>query len=140
MKPPFWLLICISLLLLTRALPAQPLPDAPSAHRVADKQFWTLSLANGGATLADAITTSVLVGHTTSCPYEVWGETLYGRQPEAGRVFAVMGATYVASVASSYYLKKYNVHVWKLKLWTAPQAYNLQGHFRGAVHNLAQCR
>lgn len=51
-----------------------------------------------------------------------------------------MGGTYAASVVASYYLKKHNVHIWKVKLWTVPQIYNAHPHFEGAIHNLRFCR
>ena len=119
---------------------AQALPDAPSAKPIADKHFWTLTATNGAAMLSDAITTSALVGHGHLCPTETWEDTLYGRQANDGRVFAVMSAKFAASLAASYYLKKYNVRIWKLKLWSAPQIYNAQGHGQGAIHNLRYCR
>jgi hypothetical protein len=65
---------------------------------------------------------------------------LYGKQANAARVFAVMSAKFATSVVASYYLKKYNVHIWKLKLWPAPQIYNAQGHAQGAIHNMRYCR
>jgi hypothetical protein len=119
---------------------AQGLPDAPSSRRVWDLQFWTVTVGNGAMVLSDAITTSALVGHTPACPREVWGETLYGRQANDGRVFAVMGAKYAASVGLSYVLKKYNVHIWHLKLWAATQVYNAYPHALGAAHNMRVCR
>jgi hypothetical protein len=127
-------------LVLLRLSWAQPLPDAPSAKRVADKYFWTLTASNGAATLSDAISTSALVGHGNLCPTETWEDALYGKQAHDGRVFGVMSAKFAASVVASYYLKKYNVHIWKLKLWAAPQIYNAQGHMQGAIHNLRYCR
>jgi len=86
--------------------------------------------------VTDAITTSTLVGHTSLCPTESWEDTLYGGQADDGRVFAVMSAKFAASVVASSYLKKYQVHIWKLKLWTVSQIYNAQGHAQGAIHNL----
>ena len=77
--------------------------------------------------LWDAITASALLGHSHLCPTETWEDTLYGRQANDGRVFAVMSAQFTASVVS-YYLKKYNVHIWKVKRWTAPQIYYAHGH------------
>ena len=56
------------------------------------------------------------------------------------RVVAVRGGTYAAPVATSYFLKKYNVHIWKMKLWMVPQIYQAKPHIEGAIHNLRYCR
>ena len=132
---------CAMLLLLLVPLSwSQSLPDAPSATRVADKKFWSLTAANGAITLSDVLTTSLLVGKTSACPYEIGSPGLYGEKAPPARVVAVMGSTYVASVATSYFLKKYNVHIWKVKLWTVPQIYQAKPHVEGAIHNLRYCR
>jgi len=112
---------CWSLLLLLVPLSwSQSLPDAPSATRVADKQFWSLTAVNGAITLSDVLTTSFLVGKGSACPYEIGSPGLYGLKAPPARVAAVMGSAFAASVATSYFLKKYNVRIWKLKLWTVP--------------------
>lgn len=115
------------------------LPDAPSATRVADRNFLVLVGVNAGATLADAITTAKLVGHTEACPYEVWSPALYGREANDARVYAVMGAQAVAATGLAYVLKRYRVRVWRVKLWTVPLAWQTYAHGSGAVHNLRVC-
>lgn len=128
------------LLLLVPLSWSQSLPDAPSATRVADKNFWSVTAVNGAVTLSDVLTTSLLVGKGSACPYEVGSPGLYGEKAQPARVAVVMGGTYAASVVASYYLKKYNVHIWKVKLWAVPQIYNAHPHFEGAIHNLRLCR
>ena len=113
------------------------LPEAPQP--VVDRNFWLVTSANGIATLGDIITTSKLVGHTASCPYEVWSDSLYGRQPNTARTSLVMGGLYAASVFSSYELKKHHAKLWKVPLWIAPQAYLAGGHAVGTIHNLQTC-
>lgn len=120
----------------------QALPDAPS-HATADRNFWTLTAINAGATLADAITTAHFVGHGLpghACQVESVSPELYGRKPSDARVFAVMGAEAVAASGLSYFLKKKHAHVWKLQLWTVPLAFQAEVHTLGAVHNLRTCQ
>jgi hypothetical protein len=60
---------CAMLLLLLVPLSwSQSLPDAPASTRVADKNFWSLTAANGAITLSDVLTTSLLVGNSSACP------------------------------------------------------------------------
>lgn len=114
------------------------LPENPQP--VADRNFRLLTSVNAAATLGDIVTTSMLVGHTSDCPYEAWSPELYGAKPSATRTSAVMGVLFAGSVALSYELKKHDVHIWKLKLWLAPQAYNTYVHASGAIHNLRTCQ
>jgi hypothetical protein len=109
------------MVLLLVGLAVAQLPDAPSeSRRVADGQFWALTAFNAAATAADMVTTSAMVSHTEACPFEVATPALYGDRAPDGRVVAVMAGKAVAATFASYLLKKYNVHVWKLKLWYAP--------------------
>jgi len=82
------------LLLLVPLSWSQSLPDAPSSTRVADKNFWSLTAADGAIT-----------------PDEIGSPGLYGEKAPPACVAAVMGGTYAASVVTSYFLKKYNVHI-----------------------------
>ena len=101
--------------------------------------FWLLAtyVASGMGLL---LTTSFLVGKGSACPYEIGSPGLYGLKAPPARVAAVMGSAFAASVATSYFLKKYNVRIWKRKLWTVPQIYNAKPHVVGAIHNLRFCR
>lgn len=130
-------LLCI----LTASICWGQLPDAPSV--VADRNFWTLTGINAGATLADAITTAHFVGHGLpghACQVESVSPELYGRKPNDARVFAVMGAEAVAASGLSYFLKKKHAHIWKLQLWTVPLAFQAEVHTIGAIHNLRTCK
>jgi hypothetical protein len=128
------LLTCVSF--------AQTLPDAPSASKkkVADAQFWALTAFNAAATAVDAITTAKLVSHTEACPYEVGTPALYGDRAPDGRVIAVMAAKAGAATLTSYLLKRYNIHVWKIKLWYLPLAFNGYSHAVAAGQNMRNCR
>lgn len=114
---------------------AAQLPENP----VADKKFVMVTFANAAATIGDIATTSILVGHTASCPYEVWSADLYGRKPSLGRTSIVMGGLMIASAGVSYELKKHKTRIWKLPLWVAPQGYLAYGHASGTIHNLRTC-
>jgi len=107
---------------------------------VADKNVWSPTAANGAITLSDVLTTSLLVGKSSACPMRSVRLGLYGEKAPPACVAAVMGGTYAASVVTRYFLKKYNVHIRKVKLWTVPQIYQAKPHIEGAIHNLRYCR
>lgn len=107
--------------------------------QTADKQFWTVTAFSAAATGADAFTTVTRVGHTETCPFEVWGATLYGAKPRAMRTSLVMGGLFVASTALSYTLKRHHVGIHKFPLWAAPEGYLAYGHTLGAIHNVQRC-
>ena len=73
------------LLLLVPLSSSQSLPDAPSSTRVADKNFWSLTAANGAITLLDVLTTSLLVGKSSACAYEIGSPGLYGEKAPPSR-------------------------------------------------------
>jgi len=73
------------LLLLVPLSWSQSLPDAPSSTRVADKNFWSLTAANGAITLSDVLTTVLLVGKSSACPYEIGSPGLYGEKAPPSR-------------------------------------------------------
>lgn len=100
--------------------------------QVADKKFLFVVGGNAVATGLDAYTTQ-------TCSYESWNPTLYGQKPRALRVGIVMGGLFVASTVVSYELKKHHAHLWRIPLWALPSAYEANGHFQGAIHNLRIC-
>lgn len=118
-------------------------PDAPSQTRTADRSFWIFAGINAGATFADAMTTTQMVGHSAHgrpCEFEAWSPTLYGHKANDGQVAAVMAIEAVATTGLAYFLKKKHAHIWKFQLWTIPLAYETEIHARGAIHNLRTCR
>jgi len=120
---------------------AQTLPDAPSASKkVTDRNFWMLTGYNTGATIADMGTTSALVGHQPQCRYEGGTVFLYGKHANDERVIAVMTAEMVLTPTASYFLKKYNVRIGKLKL--SPLMFLVSGtaHATGAARNMRHRR
>jgi hypothetical protein len=60
------------------------------------------------------------------------------RAPD-GRVIAVMAAKAGAATLTSYLLKRYNIHVWKIKLWYLPLAFNGYSHALAAGQNMRNC-
>ena len=109
------------------------------AAQTVDAPFLAVTAGNLAATSLDAYTTLALVGHTKSCPYEEWNSDLYGTKPEAPRTIAVMGGFFAASALVSYGFKRHRIRIWKIPLWSAPQAYLAYGHALGAVHNFRFC-
>lgn len=110
-----------------------------SHAQTADKAFWTITAIHASATSLDAYTTVTRIGHTQTCPEEVWSAPLYGKHPEAARTSMVMGGLFSASVLLSYSLKKHHAHLKRLPVWAAPQAYLTYGHTLGAIHNFRFC-
>ena len=105
-----------------------------------DKKFLLLAAYNGGATLADAITTFKVRGPGSRCT-EGWNPALYGQHPTAGRTLSIMGAEAASVTLVSYLLKRKRVHAWKLPLWPVPMAYAAYAHGNGFLSNMESvCR
>ena len=122
--------------LLSIPVGAQELPEAPRPSR----SFWTLAAVDLAATAGDMATTVALVGHTRGCPFEVGNPALYGSKPAAARTIAVMGAITSGAILTSYEMRRHNAHLWRLKLWALPMAYDAYGHTWGTINNLTVCR
>ena len=103
--------------------------------KTADKKFWTVTAFSAASTAADAYTTA---NFGPRCTYEE-NSGLYGEFPTAKRVTVVMGGLFVASVGASYVLKRHHVHIWKVPLWPAPEAYLAYSHAAAAAHNARSC-
>lgn len=113
---------------------AQELPENPQP--VADRNFWLVTSANAAASAADGFTT---IAFARNCPYESGNPVLWGRRPTTARESVVMAGLFAASTLASYELKKYNAHIWKLKLWTIPVGHEIVSHSYGTVHNVIYC-
>jgi hypothetical protein len=124
-----WRSLCIGLFVVVAfaGAYAQQLPDAPGAlglrsevtpatemlrepsTRVADKKFWTLTVAHFAATYADATTSSLGVGRH-SCGPET--NAIYGKYPSPQRFFLQMSAETAAISAFDYFLKRRHSRFW----------------------------
>ena len=142
------LLLCGILLLFTTAAFGQELPDAPSFTqstqapqvRIDDKAFWITSGAYGASVAGDAITTSLWVGKTTTCPREVGSPALYGTRPRAARTSLIMAGEFVLTTLVSYEFKKHNAHIGKIRLWQLPMLARTYAHGYETINNIAVCR
>ena len=130
----FFLLTCLSF--------TQTLPDAPSASKkVADVSFWTLTGITVSANLADAITTTKMVGQRpTRVAMSLGLRFCMGTRPSDGRVITVMGAETVGAAVAAYYVKKHNVRIGRFKLWALPLTVSALGHGMGAATNMRRRR
>ena len=122
----------------------QELPDAPSFSsgnqaRTADKVFWLTTGVYGASVVGDAITTSLWVGRTSTCPREGIAGGLRGAHPSSPRAGLMMGGEFVIATVASYELKKHNVHIGKLRLWELPFVARTYTHSHDTLNNLAAC-
>lgn len=109
------------------------------AHgETADGSFRTAMAYQFAATAADGLTTAYR--NLDTCPEEASSPWLYGRVPSSSRLGLTLAAESAGSVALGYWLKKKNVHLGPVKLWTIPMLASGSGHLAGTIHNLRSCR
>lgn len=119
-------------------------PDAPSYSkatnqaRIAHRNFWLLTAVNATLFIGDGVTSMNMIGRH-SCPFEVGSPELYGRRPETDRVAGFMALQFMGSELFAYQFKKHRIHIWKVRLWTLPLAFEIGSHGQGFIHNLAVC-
>ena len=124
---------------------SQELPDAPSSSstnriRTADKAFWLSTGVYGASVAGDAITTSLWVGRTSTCPREGVAVGLRGTRASSPRAALTMAGEFVIASVASYEFKKHNLHLGKLKLWDLPFVARTYTHSRDTISNIAACR
>lgn len=103
-----------------------------------DRSFKAVMAFQMTATLADGITTATW--NRSKCDYEDFSPWLYGRDPSPTRIGLVMAGESLGSVALGYWLKRKNVHLGPVKLWSIPMMASGSGHLAGTIHNLRRCR
>jgi hypothetical protein len=135
----------VTMLLLCGAAFSQELPDAPSSSttnqiRTADKAFWLSTGVYGASVAGDAITTSLWVGRTSTCPREGVAVGLHGTRASSPRAALTMAGEFVIASVASYEFKKHNLHLGKLKLWDLPFVARTYTHSHDTINNIAACR
>ena len=133
------------LLLCGAAAFGQELPDAPSFSsgnqtRTADKAFWLTTGVYGASVVGDAITTSLWVDRTSTCPREGIAAGPHGAHPSSPRAGLMMAGEFVIATVASYEFKKHNLHIGKLRLWELPFVARTYTHSYDTLNNLAACR
>ena len=123
----------------------QELPDAPSFSstnqtRTADMSFWLSTGAYGASIAGDAVTRSLWVGRTSSCPREGIAGGLHGTRPTSARAGLVMAGEFAIASLASYEFKKHNLHIGKLRLWELPLVSRTYVHSHDIINNLGACR
>lgn len=133
------------LLLFGAAAFGQELPDAPSFSgsnqtRTADKAFWLTAGVYGASMAGDAITSSLWVGRSSTCPREGVAVGLHGTRPSSSRAALTMAGEFVIASVASYEFKKHNLHIGKLRLWELPFVARTYTHSHDSINNLETCR
>jgi hypothetical protein len=133
------------LLLCGAAAFGQELPDAPSFSstnqiRTSDGGFWLTTGVYGASVAGDAITRSLSVGRTSTCPREGVAAGLHGTRPSSPRAGLIMVGEFAIATVASYEFKKHNLHIGKLRLWELPFVARTYTHSRDAMNNIAICR
>ncbi|SRR5579885_1431582 len=104
--------------------------SASLCHAVKDKPVMELTAAHAASAIADGITTkqSERRGYQ-----EVTSPWIFGREPDAPRLFAIMGAEVVIETALAERIHR--SHTWLRHVWWLPQIVSIGRHTEAAIHN-----
>lgn len=123
----------------------QELPDAPSFSstdqtRTADMAFWVSTGAYGASIAGDAVTRSLWLGRTSTCPRDNVAIGLHGTRAVSPRAALNMAGEFALASIASYEFKKHNLHIGKLRLWELPFVSRTYAHSHDIINNIAACR
>jgi hypothetical protein len=136
----------VTMLLLCGAVAfSQELPDAPSFSatnqtRTLDRAYWLTTGVYGASVAGDAITTSLWLGRTSTCPHEGAAVGLHGTHPSSPRAALTMTGEFAIASVVSYEFKKHNLHIGKLRLWELPFVARAYTHSHNTISNISGCR